>query len=212
MKIRWLNHACFLIENEAGKKVLCDPFDDRLGYPVPDVAVDVVTVSHGHFDHSYVEKIPAGYVLVDDAAPFCGDGFSIRAVDSFHDEQEGALRGANRIYVIEGDAIRVAHLGDLGHVPDDKLLALLGPVDVLMVPVGGFYTLDAAAAKQVVEAIAPAVTIPMHYRTTTWNDERIAPVEVFLALMGQAPLRCTQLELHRETMGEAAGLVVMEME
>lgn len=210
MKIQWMGHSCFLITNEMGHALLTDPFDGSLGYPVPRAKVDIVTISHHHFDHNYVEQLPPGYLIAAECARFGRFGFTVYGVECFHDEAEGAKRGRNIIFVIKADGLRVAHLGDLGHIPTAKHLAQIGHIDVLLAPVGGFYTIDAAQAMEIAKLIRPAIAIPMHYRSEYWTDGKIAPVDAFLALTDETPQHCIALEVTKDSLPKTPGVVVLE--
>ncbi len=210
MKIQWLGHSCFLITNADGRTLLTDPFDGSLGYPVPRSKADIVTVSHGHFDHNYVAELPAGYLLVTKPTMFAKYGFAVYGVNCYHDDAEGEKRGRNIIYVIEADGVRVAHLGDLGHLPSPKQLTQLGRIDVLLTPVGGFYTIAPDQAVEVVKLIKPRVTVPMHYRNQYWKDTKIQPVDAFLALAGGAAEGYEALELVKDSMDRVPRVIVMK--
>lgn len=210
MKIQWLGHSCFLITNADGHTLLTDPFDGSLGYPVPKKKADIVTVSHNHFDHNHVAELPAGYLLVTKPSMFAKHGFAVYGVNSYHDDAEGEKRGGNIIYVIEADGVRVAHLGDLGHLPGPKQLTQLGRIDVLLTPVGGFYTIDPSQAHEIVRMMKPRVTVPMHYRNQYWKDAKIQPVDAFLALAGGAAEGCEALELVKDEWERVPRVVVMK--
>ncbi len=210
MKIQWLGHSCFLITNAHGHTLLTDPFDGSLGYPVPKKKVDIVTVSHNHFDHNYVAELPHGYLLVTKPSMFAKHGFAVYGVNSFHDDCDGDKRGRNIIYVIEADGVRVAHLGDLGHLPSPKHLTQLGRIDVLLTPVGGFYTINPSQAVEIVNLVKPRVTVPMHYRNQYWKDTKIQSVDAFLALAGGAAEGYEALELAKDDMDRMPKVVVMQ--
>lgn len=178
--VRWYGHACFLITSSTGVKVLTDPFDATVGYPVPQVEADVVTSSHDHFDHNNVSAARGNPVVLKGKGRYEGAGIKVYPVASFHDTERGAKRGPNTIFVIEIDGIRIAHMGDIGHDLSRQQLDELGKVDVLLVPVGGTYTVDAAGAARIVEAISPKVVIPMHYKTAAVGLP-IGGVDGFLA-------------------------------
>jgi len=166
-------HACFILENGLEKLVI-DPYDDSLGYPVVEGTANYVLSSHGHYDHCYTEKI-----IVEKGS----GSFSFEKVESFHGSRGGADRGSNTIHVITAGGIRIAHLGDLGHILTDKQLPALKHIDVLLIPIGGTYTLDPHQAAKVVGQINPAVVVPMHYQTKELKNLRLASVEEFLDLM-----------------------------
>lgn len=173
MKLTWLGHACFLLEQN-GYRIVTDPYTGVEGYPELRVSAHRVFCSHQHFDHNAVEQVallPAG------DCPF-----TVREIHSFHDDRGGALRGENTIRVFEAGGISVAHLGDLGHQLSREQLDSIGSVDAVLVPVGGFYTLGAADAKRVCEALAPGWIIPMHYRHTPYGLPNVGGVEDFLSL------------------------------
>lgn len=186
MKITYLAHACFLLENQSGGRLIADRFGPIEGssYPVPDGRADVATFSHAHFDHDFREGLSKGCQVLDQPGHFQCAGFEIDGIESFHDEFGGAKRGKNIIYVIGADGLRVAHLGDLGHELDNKQLALLGHIDVLLIPVGGTYTLDAQGAARVAKRVGARVTIPMHYKTEGIGFD-IESEHPFLQQMGE---------------------------
>ena len=177
MKLTWLGHACFLVE-EAGYRILLDPYTGVEGYPplsTRSLSVHKILCSHQHFDHNAVDQ--AEVVPFDGPCPF-----SIHTVETFHDGQGGALRGNNIIYILSADGFTIAHLGDLGHQLSPEQVAAIGHLDLVMIPVGGTYTLDAQGAKAVCEALNPVCVIPMHYRHDPFGLPNVAGVEDFLAL------------------------------
>ncbi|MFP4056164.1 MAG: MBL fold metallo-hydrolase [Candidatus Brocadiia bacterium] len=187
MKITYFGHAFFLVEGEDGPAIAIDPFDDSLGYQVPQVKADLVLASHEHFDHANLQAIQGQPKhLVGRAGE--GDhevcGVAIRGVPTKHfREAADSARGDNTVFVIALDGIRLCHLGDLGHALSKETVEQLGRVDILMVPIGGFYTLDVQRVDQVVESVDPRVVIPMHYRTpaaTSPAVRKIEPAAVYL--------------------------------
>lgn len=165
MKIQWLGHASFAISLAGDVTIITDPCHPKVGYPAPGVAANVVTVSHQHFDHCAVKEVPGNPAVVQNAGRQVIGEITFTGVDSFHDSSGGSQRGSNTIFVIEAEGLRLCHLGDLGHVLDDRQIKELGRVDVLMVPVGGFYTIGPEEAAAVVEQISPGYVLPMHYKT-----------------------------------------------
>lgn len=174
MKLTWYGHSCFLLETAEGS-VVFDPYAPGSvpGWTLPPLTADAVLCSHGHGDHGFREG-----VTLSGRQP----AFRVTAIDSFHDEKRGALRGTNTIYVVEAEGLRVAHLGDLGHELSAEQLAALGRIDLLLIPVGGHYTIDAPTAHRVAEAIGARLTVPMHYRSERFGYDVIGPVEDFLRL------------------------------
>jgi L-ascorbate metabolism protein UlaG (beta-lactamase superfamily) len=175
--IRWLGHSCFYCRGE-GVSLLTDPFNEEVGYPLPEREVDVVTVSHDHYDHNAVSLLPGKPEVIREAGDHRFRSLSIEGVPVFHDEARGAKRGGNIIFTWEMDGARICHLGDLGHLLDEKALNSMGKIDVLMVPVGGVYTVDAGDARDVVAQLRPALVIPMHYQTPHLTFD-LEPLENF---------------------------------
>ena len=174
MKLTWYGHSCFLLETAEGSAVF-DPYAPGSvpGLALPALTADAVLCSHGHRDHGFTDA-----VQLSGKKPV----FRLTAIDSFHDDRRGLLRGKNTIFVVEAEGKRVAHLGDLGHELNDRQLAALGKPDVLLIPVGGHYTIDAKTADRVARAVGARLTVPMHYRGEGFGYEVIGPVEDFLAL------------------------------
>lgn len=178
-----IGHAKFLIELENGMRIVTDPYDEACGYPVTPVRADVALVSHGHHDHSAVDTLPGAPRVIDAAGVYdLGEGVSVTAIEAFHDDAEGAKRGKTLLFSLRAEGLQAAHLGDLGHLPTQTQCDQLGPVDVLMIPVGGFFTIDAATAKKTAELLHARIILPMHYRTRVNADWPIAPVEEFTGL------------------------------
>lgn len=218
MKFTWLGHACFLVEQD-GYCVLLDPYTGVEGYPPlaetavraaawearaareaagfstlasvsrvfmdgqpPRIRVHKVLCSHGHHDHCAVE--------LAEEIPFQGTcPFTIRTVETFHDGQGGALRGTNTIHILSAGGFTIAHLGDLGHQLSAEQIAAVGPLDAALVPVGGYYTIDAQGAKAVCGALKPKCAVPMHYRHPPFGLPVVAGVEDFLSLWPEEQVR-----------------------
>lgn len=172
MTITWLGHACFALESE-GYRMIIDPWRDVPGFGAMKEAANAVFCSHGHYDHAATEIVT---LLAGASSPF-----TVTEIASFHDEVQGEKRGENTIRIFEAEGIRVAHLGDLGHLLSDAQLAPLRGVDVLLLPVGGVYTIDPREAKQIADAVGAAITVPMHYRCGDLGFDNIADVEDFLS-------------------------------
>ena len=173
MKLTWLGHACFLLEQD-GYIILLDPYTGVEGYPPLKAAAHSVLCSHQHFDHNAVELV--------ERLPRRESPFTVREIAAFHDDRGGAARGENTVRVLSAGGIAAAHLGDLGHQLSPEQITSIGPVDLVMIPVGGTYTVDAAGAKQVCEALRPRWIVPMHYRHTPYGLPNVSGVEEFLAL------------------------------
>lgn len=181
MKLTYWGHACFQIESGGGTRVILDPYDDQLGYPPIRAQVDAVLCSHLHGDHYGVDALAPARVITDPAPGAVGD-IAYWGVPSFHDDVGGAKRGGNTIFALRVDGLNLCHLGDLGHALSPEQVAAIGPVDVLMVPIGGFYTLDAVAARDVVAQLAPRIAIGMHYKTRFNPQMPVGDASAFAAL------------------------------
>jgi len=207
VKLTWYGHACFLIEGQ-GVKVLTDPFDRSVGYPVCQVEPDIVTVSHEHYDHNAVDTVKGNPVVVRGAGEHQPLGIRIRGIATYHDKSGGRERGNNTVFVMEIEGVKVAHLGDVGHVLTAEQVREIGSVDVLLLPVGGTYTIDAQDAVEVVEQLAPKIVVPMHFKTPPCRIN-IAPVEGFLKNYDKA-VKKPYLELTRKDLEGEQKVVVLD--
>ncbi len=169
MKIKWLGHASFMITSDTGTKIITDPYvtAENLNYGEIKESADIVTVSHEHGDHSNVSGVRGNPEAIRGTAKV--KGIEFKGIPTYHDDAKGQQRGNNTIFCFEVDGMKVCHLGDLGHELSDKQVVELGKVDILLIPVGGYYTIDAAVASQVYNKLAPRVTIPMHYKNNKCN-------------------------------------------
>jgi len=200
MIITWQGQACFKIQDRSGSEgvtVVTDPFHKELGLKVPNFEADIVTVSHQHVDHNNVTALRGKPFVIDCAGEYDYKGVFIEGIDSFHDDKQGAERGNNVIFRIEIDNISVVHLGDLGHILNDSQLEKLVGTDILMIPVGGKYTLDAKRAVEVIAQIEPRLVIPMHYKIKDLKLD-IAGVDKFIKEIGLKPNYEDRLKISRK--------------
>ena len=200
MKIFWQGHACFLFEL-AGTKIITDPYEPgsyngAVGYEAVNIDADIVTVSHAHADHNYTAPFKNAKVI-STPAKVNFKGIEIEGILSFHDKSRGKERGKNIIFVFSGEGIKIAHLGDLGTTDIDY--ARLGEIDILLVPVGGVFTLDAKEADILIEKTNPKIVIPMHYKTPKINFP-IAGVETFLQGKKNIKSNLDFLEITKQTL------------
>ena len=174
MKIEWLGHATFLIASDSGLRIITDPYEpvDNLNYGRINETADIVTVSHDHGDHSNVAAVRGNPQAVRGTTEV--KGIKFKGVPTYHDDAGGSRRGSNTIFCFEVDGVNVCHMGDLGHVLTEEQVSAIGKVDVLLIPVGGFFTIDAKAASRVCDQLKPRVVIPMHYK----NDKCAFPIAV----------------------------------
>lgn len=173
MTITWLGHSCFILES-GGFRAILDPYQGIPGLPDVAAEADAVYCSHGHHDHSYTDRIT---LTTGKTNPF-----AVEEIETFHDDAGGAKRGKNTVRRFTADGVAVVHLGDLGHPLTVAQLAAIRPCDVLLIPVGGYFTIDAKTAKQVADAVGARVVVPMHYRRDGVGYDVIGTVDAFTAL------------------------------
>ena len=214
MRLTYFGHASFLIETGDGTRVILDPYrsgayDGAVKHAPIDESADVVIATHEHDDHAAFDTIPGEpRIFVHPTSATVGD-LNIKGIQVAHDEAGGSKRGQNTIVVLDDGEIRLVHLGDLGHLLDKATLEAIGKVDVLLVPVGGFFTLDAEGAAAVVDSLDPNVVIPIHYKTDK-VDFPIAPVDVFLKTQSSVERSTSsQLEVTRDTLPRTRSTIVL---
>jgi len=203
-------HSEFLLETASGYRILTDPFDAHVGYPMQNVQCDAVTVSHGHGDHSYIAKAQGVQTILDKPGRFTpAPGVTVYGIPSYHDDRQGALRGGNIIFILETDDLRIAHFGDLG-AWDDALLRQLQGIDIALLPVGGHFTISAGQAARLIAALRPRMVIPMHYSTQANADWPIQPLDECLQALGcpGAP-KMPLLRVTREDLSEQPACVIL---
>jgi L-ascorbate metabolism protein UlaG (beta-lactamase superfamily) len=183
MDINWLGHSCFRIKGR-NAAIVTDPFPPDLGYSLGKPSADIVTISHPHPGHSYADGVSGDPRLVRGPGEYEISGVLIIGIATFHDNDNGAKRGKNTVYLMDVDGVSVCHLGDLGHVLASDQMEQIEETDVLLLPVGGVSTINATVAAEVVRQLEPKVVVPMHYRTDTL-DKGLATVDGFLKEMGQ---------------------------
>jgi len=215
MEIQYLGHACFRIK---GRKIilLTDPFDESVGFKMPKVSADIVTVSHNHQDHNNIKAVIKTTrrepFLISSPGEYEVDGISVLGIQLFHDSESGKKRGENTIYVINLDGIRLIHLGDLGHKLTDKQLEKINGVDILFVPVGGNFTIGPKQAAAIVSQINPKIVIPMHYLTNEYRSDfgLKFKVEDFLNEMEIEAKPIDSLSLTREKLPDEREVIVLK--
>lgn len=184
MEITYIAHSCFKIKGQ-NLTIITDPYDDSIGYKVQKLKGDLLLISHSHSDHDNTDSVSDVRMTLTSPGEYEIAGVSIVALPTFHDDKMGADRGKNVIYHISIDGFSILHLGDLGHELSKDTLERLPEVDILMVPVGGVYTIDPDTAAKVISSIEPSIVIPMHYQT---QDLKLTPelsaLPKFLNAMG----------------------------
>lgn len=211
MIVTWLGHSCFFLISDEGLSLLIDPFhESEVGYAMPPTRADIVIISHDHLDHNNVDAAGRLAEVIYGPGEYICRGMKILGIKSYHDAQRGELRGTNTIFCFALDGIRVCHLGDLGHTLSRAQVRAIGAVDLLFLPVGGRYTIDAAGANKVMSQLHPAVTLPMHYQTRALSFE-LDSLDDFLKGRGPAKRQETLIlnkeDFSREGRGDA--LVVL---
>jgi len=188
-KISWAGQSCFQISvsnsRDHSADIVIDPFDEETGLKVPNFSADILLVTHDHHDHNNVKAIKGTPFLIDGPGEYEVKEVFIKGIPSFHDDKEGKEKGTNTIYTIEAEGMRFCHLGDLGQKQlTDEQLEKIDSVDVLMIPVGGEYTIDSAQAQKIIAEIEPKIIIPMHYGLPKLKT-KMDDVSKFLKTMGK---------------------------
>ncbi|MFL0245647.1 MBL fold metallo-hydrolase [Candidatus Clostridium stratigraminis] len=212
MKIKWFGHSCFMITTGKGTKILLDPYKNVLGYKLPnEIEADIVTTSHEHGDHNNINALKNSFVHINKLGSFNEHGIEIKGIETFHDNVFGAKKGKNIIYNFKIEDINVCHCGDLGHILTSEQLKEIGAVDILMLPVGGGYTIDAQDAVKVLEQLNPTIVIPMHYRTKALGPVGLvfAKVDKFISAAGLKAAEYKELELNKSTLKDYSGIAVL---
>lgn len=213
MDITFLGHSSFRIKGRTAS-LITDPFDpEMVGLKYSPAEADIVTVSHEHKDHNQVSLVKGVKKVVAGVGEYEIMGVSIIGLPSFHDDKKGALRGKNTIYIIETDGFRVAHLGDIGCELSEGEVEAIGDIDILILPVGGEYTVGPSGAAAIVRAIEPTLVIPMHYQMPGLRPETFAkllPLEPFLKEVGVTSETLPKLVVKKEELGEEQKVIILE--
>jgi L-ascorbate metabolism protein UlaG (beta-lactamase superfamily) len=213
MKINWLGHACFLLTSDSGLRIITDPYTAGaygLDYASPSKTADVVTVSHDHVDHNNVAAVKGNPQVVHGSGSQKAKGIQFKGVASAHDQSSGKERGTNTIFCFALDGINVCHLGDLGHDLSDKTAAEIGDVDVLLIPVGGNFTIDATVADRVCQRLAPKIVIPMHFKNDRCPSFPVAGVDDFTRRRHQVrSIAGSEVELSKEQLPATTETIVL---
>ena len=186
MEITYIAHSCFKIKTK-NQTLVIDPYDpEKTGYKLPKMSPDILLISHDHFDHNYKEGTVDAKLVIESPGEYEKDDVYITGIKTYHDNKKGEERGINTIYVIEAENLTLLHLGDLGHPLDESTISEIPDIDVLFIPVGGKYTIDAEVAARVIASLEPGLVIPMHYQTThaTPLSKELDKLEKFLEEMG----------------------------
>lgn len=213
MDVTCLGHSSFLIRGKTSR-VVTDPFDPKMvGLKFLRLEADIVTISHEHQDHNYANVISGTPKVVKGPGEYEIGGVSIFGISTFHDNEQGAKRGRNTVYVITIDGIVICHLGDLGHKLNEEQVSEIGNIDILLIPVGGVYSIDASSAAGIVAGLEPSVVIPMHYKVPGVQSSLLSSldgVDKFVKELGIEPLREAKFNVTKESLPEEMQLVILE--
>jgi L-ascorbate metabolism protein UlaG (beta-lactamase superfamily) len=210
MKIQYLGHSCFKLTESTGTSVVTDPFGN-VGYEMPEVEADAITVSHNHYDHNNIGAVKGHPTILRKEGYFDLGGVEITGIKSYHDTEGGSIRGENVIFKFRMDGLDICHLGDLGEECSAELLELILPVNILLIPVGGKYTIDSEKAKEFVDQLMPEIVIPMHYKTKSLDID-IEKAQGFLDLFDGEDVDVSHkdvLEFTREDITEGTTKVIL---
>lgn len=208
MRIEWIGHACFKLTAQDGTTVITDPYDESVGIDMIELKADLITMSHEHHDHNETSMIVGDPVIARGPQLASVGSVTARAVNSWHDDAQGKLRGFNTVRIFNMDGLKIVHMGDQGCMPSEDVLEAIEDADVMMIPVGGTYTVDAAGAKAIIERAKPRCVIPMHVKTAHCPYP-IAKVDAFLAVMGaQGAVPVAKLDITKDTVPQ--GVVLMQ--
>ncbi|MDQ3008108.1 MAG: MBL fold metallo-hydrolase [bacterium] len=216
MDIVYLGHSAFQLKGKRGTVVM-DPYQDYVGFSLPSVTADIVTASHQHPDHNAISAVKSTsrrekpFTIVNPGEYEVG-GISVFGTQTYHDSVEGAERGINIIYTVLIDELKLCHLGDLGHELTPELIEAIGEIDILLCPVGGHFTINAAQAVATINQLEPSIVIPMHFRTDQ-HDEKVfgdvAVLDVFLKEYGMATQPQPKLQVEKGNLPATTELVVL---
>jgi L-ascorbate metabolism protein UlaG (beta-lactamase superfamily) len=208
MEITWYGRACFRLKGREAT-VITDPCPPSTGFVAGRHEIDLLTISHAHPDHTYTRSISAGLTLTR-AGEYEYHGVLTTGVRTWHDGERGAQRGENVVFAVEIDGVHVGHLGDLGHLLTEEQLSELGPVDVLLVPVGGQTTISPAEAAEVVAQVTPKIVIPMHFATDGGSGDLLGPERFIHEMGGGEPMRQPKAVVHATSLPDETQVVLLE--
>ncbi|MBU2635253.1 MBL fold metallo-hydrolase [Patescibacteria group bacterium] len=216
MNINWYGQSCFQVSSSQGKNnhvsIVIDPFDETTGLRVPKLQADIVLVTHEHSDHNNVKAVSGEPFIIEGPGEYDIKGSFIQGISGYHDNTQGAQRGSITIYTIETEGMRLCHLSDLGQKElSPSQLDKIGDIDILMIPIGGIYTIDAAEAVKIMAQIEPRVIIPMHYKIPKLKI-KLDDVDKFLKNLGmKKPESLPKLSIRKKDIStEEAKIIILQ--
>ncbi len=208
MEISWVGHSCFRIKGKEAV-VITDPCHPSIGYSLGKLRADIVTLSHFHPGHSYIEAVEGEFKQIQAPGEYELKGVFITGIAAFHDNSRGSERGKNTIYVFEIDGVTLCHLGDIGHSPVSSGEEEMNDIGVLFLPVGGVSTINSSMAAEIVRNLAPKIVIPMHYKTPALVRD-LEPVDTFLKKLGIKEITSQpRLSVNRSTLPASTQVVIL---
>lgn len=215
MQLKYLGHSSFLIRSKEAR-VVTDPFDPKsVGLKFSKQDADVVTMSHQHADHNHAAGVSAEALIIDWPGEYEKMGVRVTGYPTYHDGEKGSQRGENTMYKIEADGVIILHCGDLGHTLTDEIVEEIGDIDVLLIPVGGHFTIGPDEAVSVIQKIEPSIVIPMHYGHAGLDQTTFGPLtglEEFYKKYGSQPSEVVDvLNLKKEAVPEETKLIEMKI-
>ena len=207
MKIKYYGHSCFALKYEGGPVLVTDPFDASVTYPPCEAECDAALVSHDHFDHNHIQTLKGNFTVIKEAGAYEVGSVKVTATHSYHDPEQGALRGENLLMRVEGEGLAIAHLGDLGHMPNDAQKAALANLDILMLPIGGTYTIDTPQAEALIAELKPRRVIAMHFKTDAY-EINISTCDAFAKDMN-AVFMPNEIEVTRENIDTLPEVMIL---
>jgi L-ascorbate metabolism protein UlaG (beta-lactamase superfamily) len=215
MNITWYGHACFKIQTKPSRgsdeiTIFTDPFDKSIGLRPPQGNANIVTISHSHHDHNNVSALKGEPFVIDSPGEYSIKGIQIEGIESFHDKEKGNLRGRNTIFIFKTEDLKICHLGDLGHTLSENQIEKLGEIDVLMIPIGGIYTISPKEAEEIVGQLEPKIILPMHYKIKGLAMEGLEDEKSFCSEIGSCiDKNVSKLNIRKKDLDEMENRIIL---
>lgn len=209
MEIDWFGHACFRLRGREGT-VITDPYTKEIGLSFPRPRGDIVTISHEHPGHRYVDGVKGDPRVLNGPGEYEIKNIFVTGIPTAHDKRGGRDRGPNTVYTIDLDGLTICHLGDLGHVPTQPQAEAFGNVNILLVPVGGVSTINGAEAAEIVSLLEPQVVIPMHYQHADLAFKLDPPTKFFKELGVKPPSEIPSFKVTKDSLPKEMQVILLE--